>query len=91
MAANRDRRPNEQGENDEGHPAMTMSGVAPVKTTTKTWSTPHPNPDATSPSTMPKALRDEDEGENNPNEEGRVLDWAAADANQRGSNESEAS
>jgi len=80
----------EPADDTEGHPAFTEGGVAPVKTVTDDWSTSQPNPDATIPGSMPKAVADEiDEKDHSddavaPDSGGTVLDEAAAEANRKG-------
>lgn len=74
-----------------GHPAATMAGVAAVPTVTDTWVTAMPHPDATKPSSLPKAVANAIDGKDHskdpvsPDRGGKVLDSAAAEANRSGS------
>lgn len=89
-----EKKTNSEAETDpnatEGHPAMTMGGVAPVKTATDSWVTSQPNPDVTNPNSLPKAVRDSLDGEDHsddevvPDQGGKVFDETAAAANRAG-------
>lgn len=74
----------------EGHPAMTMGGVAPTKTATDSWVTSQPNPDATHLTSLPKAVADSLDDKDHsddvivPDAGGQVLDETAAAANRAG-------
>ena len=74
----------------EGHPAMTMGGVAPVKTATDSWVTSQPHPDSTHLNSMPKAVRDSLDGKDHSDDEvvpdagGKVFDESVAAANRAG-------
>jgi hypothetical protein len=74
-------------EETDGHPAVTMAGVAAVPTVTDTWVTAMPHPDATKLSSLPKAVANAIDGKDHsndpvfPDQGGQVLDITAAKAN----------
>jgi len=72
-----------------GHPALSMSGVVPVRTVTDEWETSQPNPDATEPGSLPWGVARALDGKDHSHDKalvdhvGEVLDARTAEANRK--------